>query len=200
MRRLLDRALATGAIWGPAGFIASWVVGGLRLSDYSPVRDAISRLAAEGAPTAPVLNAGLIAYGVGVTAAAWPLRTLIGRKAAAALATNAMLTFGVLATPLDQSPEIDRLHAVFAGSAYAALAAAGLLAAVHLRDGGRHVESRVALVVGTVTAASLLAVTVDPVSGLFQRIGLTTSDVAMAAAASWYLQGGPSSPAEARSR
>lgn len=186
--RSLNRLAASGAIWGPATFIGAWVAGGLHTDGYSPIGDAISRLAAEGADTSTLMNAGFIGYGVGVTAAAWPLRFIIGKPAAAALATNAVLTFGVLATPLDRSESIDQLHAVFAGSAYAALAAAGLLAARHLSAVGYPKASKLAMTVGSVTGVSLFAVVFDVASGLFQRIGLTTSDLAMMGAAIAYLR------------
>ncbi len=187
MKRL-NRYAASGAIWGPAWFIASWVIGGLRTNGYSPIQDAISRLAAVQADTSGLMNTGFVAYGVGVTAAAWPLRTIIGKPAAVALAINALLTFGVLATPLEKSETVDQLHTVFAGAAYAALAAAGLLAARHLAKNGHPVASKTAAAVGSVTGLSLFAVVFDVSSGLFQRIGLTTSDLAMMAAAIAYLR------------
>lgn len=179
------RRLAAGAIVGPAAFIASWVIGGVVLDGYDPLRDAISRLAAVGAPTAPILNGGLVAYGLGVGVAALALRRTIGRWSAGALAINALLTFGVLATPLDRSPSVDQLHSVFAGGAYVALAAASLLAAHEFRkrDSGR--ASRISAVVGAITAASLLATSLGEFSGLFQRLGLTISDLWMMGIAVW---------------
>lgn len=187
--RALNRLAATGALWGPATFIGSWVVGGMRREAYSPVRDAISRLAAVGADTAGILNTGFIAYGVGVTMAAWPLRTIIGKPASAALAANALLTFGVLATPLDRSETVDQLHTLFAGAAYVALAAAGLLASRHLGAAGNPIAAKAAATVGSVTGITLFAVVFDVYSGLFQRVGLTTSDIAMMAAAVAYMRG-----------
>jgi hypothetical protein len=52
-----------GAVCGllaPTSFVAAWLVGGLVADDYDPLQDAISRLAAEGAPTRPLMTAGLV--------------------------------------------------------------------------------------------------------------------------------------------
>lgn len=170
---------AAGAIIGPVVFIASWIVGGLVLDGYSPVTDAISRLAAAGAVTVPILNTGLAVYGLGVLIGAVGLRATIGHPAAVALATNAVLTFGVLVTPLDHSALIDRMHTLFAASAYAALALASLLAARHFRKMEKRAASVASLLVGVTTAMSLAATAIAESSGLYQRIGLTVSDVWM---------------------
>lgn len=178
-RKPLASGLAAGAIVGPVAFIASWLVGGMLSDGYDPLHDAISRLAATGAPTAPILNSGLIAYGLGVGAAALVLHRMFGRPSAMALAANALLTFGVLATPLDRSPTVDRLHTIFAGGAYVALAVASMLAAVEFRRRQDVRAARVSAIVGVVTAASLLATSFGGFSGLFQRLGLTVSDLWM---------------------
>ena len=46
-----DRRLALGGMVGPAAFVGAWAVLGARLPGYDPTQDAISRLAADGAPT-----------------------------------------------------------------------------------------------------------------------------------------------------
>ena len=180
--------LAVGAIVGPLVFIASWVLGGLSLDGYRPTSDAISRLAANGESTVLILSFGLVTYAIGVGLAALVLGRAIGSPGAAALGLNALLTLGVLATPLEHSASIDRLHTAFAAAAYVALALASLLAAHTFRRTGRPKAAAVSVVVGMVTAASLAATGVAEWSGLFQRVGLTVSDVWMMAVAAHVLR------------
>lgn len=61
------------------------------LAGYSPIRDHISDLAAVGAPTRTLMNVGLGAFAIGVGAAAWPLRRIIGKSASGALAVDALM-------------------------------------------------------------------------------------------------------------
>ncbi len=165
--------LAAGAIVGPAAFIAAWVTGGLSTSGYSPLTNPISDLAAVGADTAPLMNVGFSAYGVGVPLGAWAMRRVIGTPAATALIINGLLTFGVMAAPLERSESVDQMHAVFAGSAYLALATGVLLASRRLSPNWLRKTSAV---VGTITALALVGSVTAESPGLFQRIGLTTAD------------------------
>lgn len=183
-----SNALAVGAIVGPVVFIASWVLGGMLLDGYRPATDAISRLAANGSSTVPILSFGLATYGVGVGLAAIALHRVLGSPSAAALGLNALLTFGVLATPLEHSARIDQLHTAFAASAYVALALASLLAAFRFRKRGWSKAAALSVGVGVITAASLAATGIAEWSGLFQRIGLTVSDIWMMAVATFVLR------------
>jgi len=173
----MERMLLAGAAWGPVVFIACWLVGGLLLPGYSPVDDPISRLAAVEADSRPLMNFGLGAFAIGVGMASWPIRRILGPWAATALGLNALMTIGVLATPLDLSPATDVAHGVFAGIAYLALASVGVLGSIWLREHDR--PSRAWLVVGLVTGAALALSITDLAPGLFQRIGLTATDVAL---------------------
>lgn len=74
------------------------------LDGYRPATDAISRLAANGAPTFPILSFGLATNTAGVGLTALALRVVIGSLGATALGLNALLTLGVPATPLEHSP------------------------------------------------------------------------------------------------
>ena len=51
---------------GPSAFVAAWAIAGARRDGYSPVDDAISRLAEVGASSRPVMNAGFVTFGVAV--------------------------------------------------------------------------------------------------------------------------------------
>ena len=170
-RRL--RLTAAGGIVGPAAFVTAWAVAGARTPGYSPVEDAISRLAAIGAPHRPLMTAGFVVFGVAVPAFGLALRDELddGPAWIAAVATG-LATLGVAATPLDDGGGDDTAHAVAATIGYVTLAATPLLAASHL-EGRRRTVARA---VGTVAAASLAATTVGPASGLFQRMGLTVVD------------------------
>ena len=175
----MERAWLSGAAWGPIVFIACWLVGGLTLPGYSLVDEPISRLAAAGAETRPLMNIGLAAFAVGVGTASWPLRRVLGPWAAAALGLNALMTVGVLATPLDVSPVVDVAHGVFAGIAYVALAAVGICGFLWLRNRTQRNFAWAWLVIGIVTGAALALSATDLAPGLLQRIGLTTTDVAL---------------------
>lgn len=169
--------LLAGAAWGPVVFIGCWLVGGLLLPGYSPIEEPISRLAAVEAATRPLMNVGLAAFAIGVGTASWPMRRILGPWAAIALGLNALMTIGVLGTPLDLSPATDVAHGVFAGVAYLALALVGVLGSIWLRQHDR--PSRAWLVVGLVTGAALALSITNLAPGLFQRIGLTATDAAL---------------------
>lgn len=174
----MERLLLAGAAWGPAGFIACWLIGGLVLPGYSPIDDPISRLAATDAATRTLMNLGLVAYALGVGGSSWPMRRILGPWAAGALGLNALMTVGVLATPLDSSPATDLAHGIFAGVAYVSLAAVGVLGSRWL---GRstNARARIWLVIGLITGVALALSATDLAPGLLQRIGLTTTDVAL---------------------
>lgn len=123
------------------------------------------------------MNAGFLIYSAGVAAAAFGLRALIGAPSAVALGINAAATLGVWSTPLGESIQIDRWHLAFAASGYAALVLAAGLASVRFRRQQKARQALIALAVGVVTATSLLAVLAGTWNGLFQRIGLSTSDI-----------------------
>ena len=57
---------AVGAIAGPVAFVTAWAALGAGAGGYDPARDAISRLAALGAPTRPAMTAGLLALAAGM--------------------------------------------------------------------------------------------------------------------------------------
>jgi hypothetical protein len=178
------RAAAIGGIVGPASFIGAWVIGGLVAgADYSPVDDPISRLAAAGADTRALMTAGFVAFGVSVPVYALALRGLAGRGASLAAATTGVATLAVAALPLDRSPTVDTWHGVAAGVGYLALAATPLLSARALRRRGRQRLATSGLVAGAVSLVALgLTATALP-TGLFQRIGLTATDVWIVASA-----------------
>lgn len=176
-----SRRLLLGGVAGPAAFVAAWAIGGAVAEGYSPVEDPISRLAAVGATTRPLMTAGFLGFGAGMTAFAAGVRTsLAGRAWVAALAAGAC-TVGVAAVPLDGGR--DDLHGVLAGLGYAALVAVPALAARPLARADRG-DAAVATLVAAVAAACLVAsATTSGPDGLLQRLGLTTVDAWIAVTA-----------------
>ncbi len=175
------RRAAIGGVLGPAGFITAWVAGGAIKDAYSPVREAISRLAAVGASTRPLMTAGFISFGIGVPIYATALRATIPGPAWIAAVVSGVSTLGVALAPLERSATGDTVHAWFAGIGYAGLAATSLLSAWQLARLGATQWARLGLVSGTVSSIALVLSTTDRANGLFQRIGLTAGDVFLVA-------------------
>lgn len=178
--RRARRVLAAGGVIGPVGFVAAWsLLGALTSRPYSPIHDAISRLAEVGAPTRVGMTSGFVAFGLGVPLFALALREeLPGPAWTTAMATG-LATLGVGATPLGTSETVDLLHGALASVGYATLAVTPWLAAPQL--GAR--EARLSRAAAVVSGAALSATVVGPAHGLLQRVGLTVGDawiVAMA--------------------
>jgi len=170
------RVAAFGGIIGPVSFVSAWSILGARAPDYSATRDAISRLAATGTPTATAMTAGLVAFGTGVPLFGAALRSCLKGPAWIFATATGIATLGVAATPL-QARTSDTLHGVFAGLGYATLAAVPLAAAGPLAAGGRRRWALASVVAGVTSAGCLMATTLGRRHGLFQRAGLTAADV-----------------------
>ena len=95
-----DRVLAAGGVVGPVAFVAAWTVCGAVTDGYSPVQDAISDLAAVGAPTRVAMTAGFVVFGIGVIAFGFALRAALHSRAWIAAIGTGACTIGVAATPL----------------------------------------------------------------------------------------------------
>lgn len=164
------RALLLGGVAGPAAFVGAWLVGGLRRDGYDPVGQTISRLAGHGAPTAPLMTAGFVAFGVLVPAYATQLRP---RALQVTATTSGLSTLVVAAARLsrDGGTTADTVHYLAATVGYVAQAASPVAGALALP---RPVLSRA---VGAAASASLVASLLDTDrSGLWQRLGLGLVD------------------------
>ena len=180
-----SRSLVVGGLLGPAAFVGAWTVGGALDSGYSPIEDAISRLAAvdaDGASRA-LMTAGFVAFGVGVPLYGLALRSRLAGPAWAAAVTTGLATLGVAATPLEVSPTVSLLHGAFATTGYASLALVPLLSAPGLRAQGRPGLARLATAAGVASGICLAATVAGPAHGLFQRLGLTIGDAWIAGTA-----------------
>ena len=170
---------ALGLVAGPAAFISGWVVGGARTPDYSPVNDAISRIAAVGAPNRELMTTAFVAYGAAVIVGQHRAAQLRRCTAAGALAAvNGAATIGVAALPLEHS-------AVDGHAGTASPPASGTPRSRRCRScrPGRCGElgygraANLAIAGGVTSGVCLVATTVSDANGFFQRLGLTVGDV-----------------------
>jgi hypothetical protein len=168
---------------GPAGFLAAWAVGGALSKGYSPVDDAISRLAAVHATTRGLMTAGFVTFGVGVPLYGLALRERLPGPAWMSAMATGVATLGVAAAPLDHSSTVDLVHGGFASAGYATLAAVPLLAAAPLRRMGRARPAAASVAVGVASGLCLAATLAGSRHGLFQRAGLTIGDAWIVASA-----------------
>lgn len=135
------------------------------------------------------MTAGFIGFGVGLPNYAAALRRSIDGPAWLCAATTGLATLAVAATPLDWSEATDRWHALAAGIGYLTLAATPLLAAGPLSRTGHSTLARLGTVAGSISAVSLLLTTTSMPTGLFQRIGLTATDIWVAVCAAAMVRG-----------
>jgi hypothetical membrane protein len=178
------RLAALGGVIGPAAFIGGWTVSAAITSDaYSSIDDAISRLAAVGADSRPVMSAAFISFGIALPVYAVALRRAIGGKAWVTATAAGIATLAVAATPLDRSSAIDSAHAVAAGLGYIALAATPLLAVGPLLRQGHRGLAGLGVAAGAVSGISLVLASSRLPTGFFQRLGLTAADIWIIASA-----------------
>ncbi|MDQ4097755.1 MAG: DUF998 domain-containing protein [Actinomycetota bacterium] len=164
---------ALAGLVGPAAFIATWGILGAGASNYSAVRDPISRLAASGASTRGAMTAGLLALGTGLVGSAIALRDDLPGPAWAFAASTGVSALAVAAAPLG-SPLIDDIHGAVASLGYVTLAATPVAASVAMVGRGERHWVRISMVAGAVCGLCLLASAAVPARGLFQRLGLTS--------------------------
>ena len=187
-------------IGGPAAFVGAWVLAGTVKDGYSPVSDAISRLAEQGASTQPLMTAGFLGFGLLMPIYARGLGRALGSRAVqVAVTTSAVATLAVAAFPLtaEGGTWTDTLHNVAAGAAYAANILGPIAAAPHLRTKAARRASYALSV--AITAALVGSLAVDELTGLLQRAGLTMYDVWAVALAVTVLGGSgpPTAPSRA---
>ena len=178
------RLAALGGVIGPAAFIGGWTFGAaMTRRDYSSVHQAISRLAEVGADSRPVMTAGFVALGVGVPIYACALRHAVGGLGWITATATGITTLIVAATPLAHSAIVDTVHTVFAGIGYVTLAATPLLSAHPMLQRGHRGLARFGVAAGLSSGVSLVLASSGLPTGLFQRIGLTTTHIWIAASA-----------------
>ncbi len=173
---------AWGGVLGPVAFVGAWAIGGTITSrEYSPVLDTISRLAAIGADTRPLMTTGMIVFGLAVPVYGVVIRRAVPGPAWISAVIAGVATLGVAALPLDHSSLVDSLHLVAAGVGYVALALVPVLARSGLIASGHRRLAMFGSVAAIVAGASMVTSLVVDQSGLFQRIGLTSGDAFLVA-------------------
>ncbi len=186
-----DRLGALCGILGPAAFVGAWLVGGAVTNGYDPTRKAISQLASEGAPTQPVMTAGLVVFGLLIPVWAFALaRVLDEPRLRISVTVAGLATIAVALFPLSREtgqPQ-DVAHAVSAGVGYVAMAVSPLLGAFALRRRGLGRAAALSAVVGIVSACALVASVTTDYGGGFQRLGLTVVDAWYVVVATWVLR------------
>ena len=156
-------------------FVAAWATLGAGADAYDPTSDAISRLAALGAPTRLAMTAGLVALGAGMALYGVALRP---RPAWFLPVANGALTLAVAALPL--GGRFDTAHGVAATLGYVTLAAVPVMVGSRL---ARPLWARLSVATGLVSGLCLLASVLVARDGLYQRIGLTVAQLWVAASA-----------------
>lgn len=173
----MGRAARVAGVAGPLAFVGAWAIGSVVKDGYSPVSDAISRLAEQGASTQPLMTAGFLGFGLLMPVFARGLgQALDSRAVQVAVTTSAVATLAVAAFPLsaEGGTTTDTLHNVAAGVAYAANVLGPIAAAPHLRS---QAARRASYALSTAMTAALIgSVALDDVTGLLQRTGLTLYD------------------------
>lgn len=178
------RLASLGGTIGPAAFIGGWTLSAaMTRREYSSVDQAISRLAEVGADSRVVMTTGLVALGIGVPIYAIALRHAVGGYGWISATATGITTLIVAATPLARSTVLDTAHTVFAGIGYVTLAATPLLSARPMLQRGNRRLARLGVAAGIGSAVSLALASSGLPTGLFQRIGLTTTHVWIAASA-----------------
>lgn len=143
------------------GFVSAWATLGAGAGGYDSTRDAISRLAALGAPTRPAMTGGLLALAAGMGLYGVALRP---RPVWLLPVANGLITLAVAALPL--GGRNDGAHGVAAALGYVTLAAIPAVV------GRRPLSIAIGLVSGL---CLLLTVLTGDRDGLFQRLGLTVA-------------------------
>jgi hypothetical membrane protein len=150
-----------------AYFILSWVIAGALRDGYDPTRDAISRLAEQGAANRWIVTSGIVVFGIGAVIFA----PLLKWPAMISLVVAGVASIGVASFPCSQGcpgsgTSTDLLHAGFATLFYISFTVTPVLQS----------RSRFSAVVSVVAAVALSLHGLGIANGLMQRIGLTTLD------------------------
>jgi hypothetical membrane protein len=182
VRPIAGRA-AVGGLIGPAAFVGAWALGGALKDGYSPTNDAISRLAAIGASTRPLMTSGFVCFGVAVPVYALALRRRLGGPAWVAAASTGFATLAVAAVPLGMSSTGDLVHGALATAGYVTLTATPVLAGGTLWALGRRSPAAVSWAIGASAGLCLAATLLGSHHGLWQRAGLSVGDAWLAASA-----------------
>jgi hypothetical membrane protein len=171
------RLAALGGVVGPAAFIVAWVVASTIAPRYSANDDAISQLAAVGADTRVLMTGGFIALALCAIPYAMALRHALGGRAWITSAGTGVAMVLLVAIPLGRSSATDHFHGFAALFGYLTLGFTPLLAIRPLLARGHRAVAGLGVLVAITSGTALLLSDTTPLTGLFQRIGLTAGQV-----------------------
>lgn len=187
------RIAAVAPVVGVSQFVATWVTLAIVVEEHDPLHDAISELAALGAPHRPVMTGSLILFGLLVAPLGpllWRALAPFGMPAAVLVGTNAVGTVAVGLVPCSPgcpgsaASVLDLGHLIAAIVSYAGLAGAPLATSWALRRAdARPGLATTSLALGSVTAVGLLVLlsgVAGEWGGAVQRASTTTGDL-------WYV-------------
>jgi hypothetical membrane protein len=166
------RTRALGGIIGPVAFMTTSWLAGIASAHYSVVQNAISDLAARGAPTHVFMTGAFVVYGGSLLFYASALRLVLDGPAWCAAGVAGIGAFGLAASPRHSGARIDTVHSWFAIAFGAGVALTPLLAARSLLRAGHDRWSRLSLAAGALSFVCLMITLVGPERGLLQRAGL----------------------------
>jgi len=171
------RLAALAGVVGPAAFIVAWVVASTIAPRYSANDDAISQLAAVGADTRVLMTGGFIALALCAIPYAMALRHALGGRAWITSAGTGVAMVLLVAIPLGRSSATDHFHGFAALFGYLTLGFTPLLAIRPLLARGHRAVAGLGVLVAITSGTALLLSDTTPLTGLFQRIGLTAGQV-----------------------
>ena len=163
--------------------------------DYSPITDAISRLAAVGADTRVLMSAGFLGFSTASIPAAGAVRRAIPGSAWVGVVGTGLATAAVAALPLDRNPVIDAAHALAAGAGYALFVYAAAAAAKPLWEAGRRSLATISMCVAVLASDELTVKGRHNVSRPFGTAGRCPRDSSPVTMLLTSLKGGFDEPA-----
>jgi hypothetical membrane protein len=164
---------ALGGVAGPVAFLVACSLASMSAPRYSSSRDAISELAAVGADSRALMTGGFIALALCALPYAMALRSALGGRAWITAAQTGLALLLVAAIPLGRSATTNHYHGIVAIVGYVALAVTPLLAVRPLVVRGYRDVACLGIATATMSVTALVLSDTTPLTGLFQRIGLT---------------------------
>jgi hypothetical membrane protein len=183
-RHELGALASLAGLVGPASFVAGWLLTGSESPHYSQTTEAISQLARIGAPHRWLMTLAFFVFGLAMLVFAPALARRLGPSPLlrATVTVAAIGTLGVAAFPLAQvSGGIeDHTHVVWAVVGYIGMVLSPLVGGWLLQRrhrSRRRVKAVASYLTGCATMAALIGSSFSSHPGLWQRSGLTITDI-----------------------
>jgi hypothetical membrane protein len=167
------RLAALGGVAGPVAFLVACILASMSSPRYSSSNDAISELAAVGADSRALMTGGFIALALCALPYAMALRSALGGRAWITAVQTGLALLLVAAIPLGRSTATDHFHGIAAMVGYVTLAVTPLLAIRPLVVRGYRGVACLGIATSTMSVTAVVLSDTTPLTGLFQRVGLT---------------------------